>query len=41
MSSKARVEPGRVFDRIIGLNEVPDGYHAMDDRKATKVMVKL
>ena len=26
------VEPGRVFDRTIGLAEVPDGYRAMDDR---------
>ncbi|HZV35884.1 MAG TPA: IMP dehydrogenase, partial [Verrucomicrobiae bacterium] len=35
-----RIEPGRVFDRTIGLNEVPDGYRAMDERKAIKVMVK-
>jgi threonine dehydrogenase-like Zn-dependent dehydrogenase len=34
------IEPGRVFDRIIGLDEVPDGYRAMDAREAIKVMVK-
>jgi threonine dehydrogenase-like Zn-dependent dehydrogenase len=34
------IEPGRVFDRVIGLEEVPDGYRAMDDREAIKVMVK-
>lgn len=35
-----RIEPGRVFDRAIGLDEVPDGYRAMNDREAIKVMVK-
>jgi threonine dehydrogenase-like Zn-dependent dehydrogenase len=34
------VEPGRVFDREIGLDEVPEGYRAMNDRDALKVMVK-
>jgi threonine dehydrogenase-like Zn-dependent dehydrogenase len=34
------VEPGRVFDRTIGLEEVPDGYRAMADRKALKVLVR-
>jgi hypothetical protein len=36
---EGRIEPGRVFDRVIGLDEVPDGYRAMDDRDAIKVMV--
>jgi threonine dehydrogenase-like Zn-dependent dehydrogenase len=35
-----KIEPGRVFDRIIGLDQVPDGYRAMNERKAIKVMVK-
>jgi threonine dehydrogenase-like Zn-dependent dehydrogenase len=34
------IEPGRVFDRSIGLDEVPAGYDAMADREAIKVMVK-
>jgi threonine dehydrogenase-like Zn-dependent dehydrogenase len=34
------IEPGRVFDRTIGLDEVPDGYRAMNAREAIKVMVK-
>lgn len=34
------LEPGRVFDRVISLDEVPDGYRAMDERQAIKVMVK-
>jgi threonine dehydrogenase-like Zn-dependent dehydrogenase len=37
---EGRIEPGRVFDRTIGLNEVPDGYCAMGQRKSIKVMVK-
>ena len=35
-----RIEPGRVFDRTISLDDVPDGYRAMNDREAIKVMVK-
>ena len=34
------VEPGRVFDRTVGLDEVPDGYRAMADRKALKVLIR-
>jgi threonine dehydrogenase-like Zn-dependent dehydrogenase len=34
-----KIEPGRVFDRTVGLDEVPDGYRAMDEREALKVMV--
>jgi threonine dehydrogenase-like Zn-dependent dehydrogenase len=37
---EGRIEPGRVLDRAIGLDEVPDGYRAMNERKAIKVMVK-
>jgi len=36
---EGRIQPGRVFDRVIGLDEVPDGYRAMNDREAIKVMV--
>lgn len=35
-----RIEPGRVFDRTIGLDEVPEGYRAMNDREALKVLVR-
>jgi len=35
-----KVEPGRVFDRTIGLEEVPDGYRAMADRSAVKVLIR-
>jgi threonine dehydrogenase-like Zn-dependent dehydrogenase len=36
---EGRIEPGKVFDRTVGLDGVPDGYRAMDDREAIKVMV--
>jgi threonine dehydrogenase-like Zn-dependent dehydrogenase len=31
---------GRLFDRTIGLDEVPDGYRAMADREALKVLIR-
>ena len=34
-----RLQPGKVFDRTVGLDGVPAGYQAMDDRDALKVMV--
>lgn len=37
---EGRIEPGRVFDRVIGIDKIPDGYRAMNEREAIKVMVK-
>jgi len=37
---EGRIEPGRVFDRVITFDQVPDGYRAMNAREAIKVMVK-
>jgi threonine dehydrogenase-like Zn-dependent dehydrogenase len=37
---EGRIEPGRVFDRDIGLEEVPDGYRAMNEREAIKVLIE-
>jgi threonine dehydrogenase-like Zn-dependent dehydrogenase len=37
---EGRIDPGRVFDRVVGLDGVPDGYRAMNDRESIKVMVK-
>ena len=34
------IESGRVFDRTVGLDGVPEGYRAMADRESIKVMVK-
>ena len=35
------IEPGRVFDRAGVLDTVPDGYRAMNERDALKVMIEL
>ena len=37
---EGRIEPGRVFDRVAGLDDVPDGYRAMNERESIKVMVQ-
>jgi len=34
-----RLEPGRVFDRTVSLDDIPAGYRAMDDRESIKVLV--
>ena len=34
------IQPGRVFDRAVGLDGVPDGYRAMADRESIKVLVQ-
>jgi len=36
---EGRIDPGRVFDRTVGLAGVPDGYRAMADGESIKVMV--
>jgi hypothetical protein len=36
---EGRINPGKVFDRTVDLNGVPDGYRAMAERKSIKVMV--
>ena len=38
---EGRIEPGRVFDRAVRLDGVPDGYRAMYEHEALKVMVRL
>jgi threonine dehydrogenase-like Zn-dependent dehydrogenase len=37
---EGRIEPGRVFDQVVRLEEVPDGYRAMNERQSIKVMVE-
>jgi threonine dehydrogenase-like Zn-dependent dehydrogenase len=37
---EGRIEPGRVFDRTVDLDGVPDGYRAMNERESIKVMIK-
>jgi threonine dehydrogenase-like Zn-dependent dehydrogenase len=33
------LEPGRVFDLTVTLEDVPEGYRAMDDRDAIKSLI--
>jgi len=35
-----RIEPGRVFDATLPLDEVAEGYRAMDERRAIKVLIQ-
>jgi threonine dehydrogenase-like Zn-dependent dehydrogenase len=37
---EGRINPGRVFDRTINLDRVPDGYRAMNDRESIKVLIQ-
>src|SRR3954452_16213462 len=37
---EGRIEPGLVFDRTVDLDGVPDGYRAMNDREALKVLIR-
>jgi threonine dehydrogenase-like Zn-dependent dehydrogenase len=36
-----KIESGRVFDRVVHLDGVPDGYRAMNDREAIKVLIEI
>ena len=38
---EGRIEPGLVFDRTGALDEVPDGYRAMNDRETIKFLIEL
>ena len=35
------IEPGHVFDRVGRLDDVPDGYRAMNEREAIKVLIEF
>ncbi|HTW14127.1 MAG TPA: zinc-dependent alcohol dehydrogenase family protein [Nocardioides sp.] len=35
-----RIDPGRVFDATLPLDEVAEGYRAMDERRAIKVLIQ-
>jgi threonine dehydrogenase-like Zn-dependent dehydrogenase len=38
---KRRIEPGLVFDQVTNLDGVPDGYRAMNEREALKVLIEF
>ncbi|OZF25719.1 IMP dehydrogenase [Rhodococcus sp. 14-2496-1d] len=35
-----KIEPGKVFDRTVSLDDTAEGYRAMDNREALKVLVR-
>ncbi len=35
-----RIQPGKVFDRVVNLEGVPDGYRQMNERESIKVMIR-
>jgi threonine dehydrogenase-like Zn-dependent dehydrogenase len=38
---EGQIEPGRVFDFIGSLDQIPDGYQAMNNRSAIKALIEL
>ena len=36
-----RINPGKVFDLTLPLEQAADGYKAMDERRATKVLLTV
>ncbi|WP_327002561.1 zinc-dependent alcohol dehydrogenase family protein [Dactylosporangium sp. NBC_01737] len=37
---KREIDPGKVFDLTLPLDQAPDGYRAMDERRAIKVLLR-
>jgi hypothetical protein len=37
---EGKIEPGRVFDRTIDVESTPDGYRAMAEREALKILIR-
>ncbi|MBP7241842.1 zinc-dependent alcohol dehydrogenase family protein [Amaricoccus sp.] len=38
---KGRIQPGKVFDLVLPIAEVAEGYKAMDERRAIKTMLRV
>jgi threonine dehydrogenase-like Zn-dependent dehydrogenase len=38
---EGKIEPGRVFDQVVGLDGVPAGYRAMFERKPIKALIEF
>jgi hypothetical protein len=36
-----KINPGQVFDLTLPIAQVADGYRAMDERRAIKVLLKV
>jgi threonine dehydrogenase-like Zn-dependent dehydrogenase len=40
MVLQGKINPGKVFDLTLPLSQVADGYRAMDERRAIKVLLQ-
>jgi threonine dehydrogenase-like Zn-dependent dehydrogenase len=38
--SNGQINPGKVFDLVLPLDQVAEGYRAMDERRAIKALLK-
>ena len=38
---RSEINPGAVFDLVLPLEQAAEGYAAMDERRATKVMLTV
>lgn len=38
---QGRIQPGKVFDQVLPIAEVAEGYRAMDERRAIKTMLRV
>lgn len=38
---QGRIEPGKVFDLVLPIDQVAEGYKAMDERRAIKTMLRV
>ena len=36
-----KINPGKVFDQILPIAEVAEGYNAMDERRAIKTLLRV
>jgi len=38
--TSGRIDPGKVFDKTLPLDDVAEGYRLMDQREAIKVLIR-
>lgn len=38
---RGKIQPGKVFDLVLPIERVADGYKAMDERRAIKTMLRV
>jgi threonine dehydrogenase-like Zn-dependent dehydrogenase len=39
--AERKIAPGKVFDQALPLDDVAEGYRAMDERRAIKTMLRV